>query len=661
MLRHFTDSQWVGPAVLAVSIGAGAGVAAVGFRSLIELMRTIFFDGLGVFSESWLGPFFPILVLATGGAIVGLITKYFAPETKGHGVPEVMLATAMYGGRIRPRVAIFKALAAAVCIGSGGSAGREGPIVQIGSALGSAVGQWLKLPDRRVILCLACGAAGGVAATFNAPIAGVMFALEVILARFSSTNFGLVVLSSATATVVHQSMTGENHAAFEVSQSFALASGWELILFAIMGVLAALVAQVYMRSLYFVEDGADRLPIPEWVKPAIGGAIVGAIGMYDNRIFATGYESINTALEGNMIFSTMAILCILKIVSTSFTIGSGGSGGVFAPALFIGAMFGGAFGSGASTLFPGMTAQPGAYALVGMAAVFAGAARAPITSILILFEMTDDYQIILPLMTATVIATFMSQRISPESIYTVKLRRRGIDLGAVPEVNLMDAISVGEAMETEFETVRPEMPLTALIMKFATGNTIGYPVVTHEGKLLGLVTKTDIERAKIEATLDQTTVGDICTRDLIVVRPEQSLSTALSMFGARSIKRVVVIDPLEPERVVGMLDGSCVVAAYAEAYRTAQERVRRADHMSTVSQRAETVLIEEAVTLGAPIVDTMVKDAGFPKGTTLAAIRRGDETEIPNGMTTIGAGDVLVIVCTHELAESTRKWLKAQC
>ena len=660
-LRHFTASEWVGPAVLAIGIGAGAGVAAYGFRELIGLMETIFFGGLGGFTQGYIGIAFPIVVLAVGGLLVGLITKYFAPETKGHGVPEVMLATAMYGGRIRPRVAIFKALAAAVCIGSGGSAGREGPIVQIGSAIGSSVGQFLKLPDRRVTLCLACGAAGGIAATFNAPIAGVMFALEVILSRFTSSNFGFIVLSSATATVVHHGLTGENHPAFEVHQEFALTSGWEMIFFAVLGIASAIVSLIYMHSLYFVEDRADDMPVPEWIKPAIGGAIVGAIGIYDSRIFATGYDTINLALDNQLAFKVMALLCLLKIVSTSFTIGSGGSGGVFAPSLFIGAMFGGAFGSVVNTYFPDVSSTPGAYALVGMAAVFAGSARAPITAVLILFEMTDDYAIILPLMTATVISTFVSQRITRESIYTIKLRRRGINLDAMPEVNLMDAISVGEAMETEFETVRPEMPFTAVVMKLASDSKIGYPVVTADGKLYGLVTRTDLENATMHSTPDRTTVGDICTRNIIVVRPEQSLSTALSMFGSHDIKRVVVIDPHDPDRVVGMLDGSCVVSAYAKAYREAQERIRRADHVSTVSQRAETVLIEEAVGSSAPLVDTLVKDAGFPQGATLAAVRRGDETEIPNGMTELGAGDVLIIVCTREREDEVRKWTAANC
>jgi CIC family chloride channel protein len=660
-LAHFKASSLVGPAVLAVAIGACAGLASAAFRDLIAFMNTFFFEGLGGTLEGGMGPAVPIVVLATGGLVVGLITKYFAPETKGHGVPEVMLAVAHFGGRIRPRVALFKALAAAVCIGSGGSAGREGPIVQIGSALGSALGQWFKLPDRRVTLCVACGAAGGIAATFNAPMAGVLFALEVILARFTSMSFGVVVLSSATATVVHQAVTGDTSPAFAIPTDFTLTSGWELLLFALMGVAAAFVAQLYTRSLYAVEDATDRVKIPDFVKPAIGGALVGAIGMYDSRIFATGYHTIERALAGELTLQILAILCLLKIVATSLTIGSGGSGGVFAPSLFVGAMFGGAFGTIAHQIFPGFTSASGAYALVGMAAVFAGSARAPMTAVFILFEMTDDYHIILPLMTATVISTVLSQRIAADSIYTVKLRRRGINISAVQDVNLMDAITVREAMEKDFESVPPTMPLTALIMKFATSSLLAYPVIDEEGALCGIVTKSDVERANIDGNPHLMRVEGVCTDHVIVSRPEQSLGTALNLFASHDIGRLPVVDPNNPGRVIGMLHRASIVTAYANAYRHTQESMHQADKISALSEPSETVLVEQALTSRSTLTGKVVMDAGFPAGSTLAAVRRGNETIIPRGSTELELGDTLVVLSTRRESTQVKRWLKEQC
>lgn len=662
ILHHFQTSQLIGPSILAVTIGAAAGVAAICFRMLVDMMTWLFFDvaGAGALAPV-MGAATPIALLALGGLAVGLIAKYLAPEAKGQGIPEVMLAAAYYGGRIRPHVALVKALAAAVTLGSGGSAGRDGPVVHIAAALGSGLGQFLKLNDRRVTLCLACGAAGAIAAIFNAPIAGVMFALEVILGRFTSMAFGFVVLSSATATVVHQTLTDNRAPAFVIPHAFQLNSAWELPLYALMGLLAALIAMVYIRTICVVEDAVGKIHIPDYAKPALGGSLVGAVGIFEPRVFAVGYDTIEAALATQLAFGGLLLLCALKLVCTALTVGSGGAGGVFVPSLFIGAMFGGAFGIAAHALFPDIAAHPGAYALVGMAAVFAGSAHAPITAVLMLFEMTNDYHIILPLMIAAVISTFVSQRFLPDSMYTVKLRRRGIDLGAVQDVNLMDAISVAEAMDAKFEAVRPSMPLTALIMKFAAGVELGYPVVDDDGKLVGVVTKTDVQKAEIDGNPDLVTAGEICTRNVMVVRPEQSLSSALTQLATCNVKRLVVVDPNYPTRVIGMLTGTDVVAAYARAYRESLKRMQQADAMSGLRQRGETAIVEDTLTSGARLIGMKVMDAAFPEGSTLAAVRRGNETIIPRGSTTFEIGDTLVVLSTRDDLGEIRRWLKSHC
>lgn len=666
------SSQTVGPLLFAVVVGAGAGGAAYLFRELIELMGRLFFGELGGPLEAVLGAPYTIVVLALGGLLVGLITRYFASEARGHGVPEVMLAVAYRGGRIRPRVTVVKALTAAITIGSGGSAGREGPITQIGAALGSTVAQLFRLPDRQVTLSVACGAAGGIAATFNAPIAGVMFALEVILARFTSLTFGLVVISSATATIVARALLG-NEPAFPIPHEYALVSISEVLLYAGLGLVCALVSQVYIRAIYGIEVLAEKVTMPDFLKPAAGGAVVGLIGIGLPQIFGNGYPVMVDALAGRVpddlflvdgpgrFVLPLLLLGFAKIGATALTVGSGGSGGVFAPSLFTGAMFGGAFGFLVNGLFPGSVAGPGAYALVGMAAVFAGSSHAPITAVFMLFEMTDDYHIILPLMTATVISVFVSQHISRDSVYTIKLRRRGITIGGAQDINLMDAITVREAMSEKFESVPPDMPLTALVMKFATGHYAGYPVVEKDGTLAGIVTAQDVENAIVDRNPDDLRVRDICTRNVIVARPDQSLSHALTQFGSRNIGRLPVVDPDDPTRIIGMLTRTDVVAAYADAYSRGTSLVRRLDEMRALSESSDTVITEETLTAGGELAGKLVRDAGFPSQSTLVKIRRADMNIIPSGSTELQPGDTLVVLCTRRTARQVGKWLREKC
>ena len=309
-----------------ILVGVGAGLGATIFRWLIDNFRRIAFE-LGSWAEfGWLRL---LLVPAIGGLIVGLLVYFWAREAKGHGVPEVMEAVALRGGRIRPRVALVKALASSVCIGSGGSVGREGPIVQIGSAIGSSLGQALNFSNERIRSLVACGAAGGIAATFNAPIAGAIFAIEVILGRFHTLYFGAVVISAVVADVVAQTLGGEGRA-FDIPE-YALKSPWELLLYALLGVVAALLSVGYSRGLYLMEDLWEKVRGPEWIKPAIGGLLLGAVGLLSfkvdgfPRVFGVGYDSISDALLGRLTLQVAMALLLFKMASTWITLGSGGS------------------------------------------------------------------------------------------------------------------------------------------------------------------------------------------------------------------------------------------------------------------------------------------------------------------------------------------------
>lgn len=651
-------SQTTGPILMAALIGMGAGATALGLRYAVDFMQMLFQDYLGGALSSAVGYAWTIPVIALGGLIVGLISKHLAPETKGHGIPEVMLAVARHGGRIRPRVALVKIFAAAITIGSGGSAGREGPIVHIGSALGSSIAQWLRLSDRMITLAVACGAAGGIAATFNAPMAGVMFALEVIVRRFTAHYFGLVVISSATATMTMRWWSGiGDYPRFPLLHSYSLVSAWDLFFFVGLGALAALAAHAFVLCLHAIEHATEKIKLPEPLKPALGGLMVGIIAVWFPQIMGSGYETIEAALNNNIFGWTLLLLCAAKMIGTALTVGSGGSGGVFVPSLFIGAMLGGSYGTFLNRNWPEIVSSPGAYSLVGMSVVFAAAAHAPITGILVLIEMTDNYYIIVPLMSATVMGTFISQRISKDSMYTVKLTQRGIRITDAPEVNLMDAVTVGESMETVVDGVSPDMLVSDLIQKMRTTHETGFVVNDEEMNLIGVVTAHDVENAVLTKSPDELRVKDIYTRNVAVCRPEQTLSTALSQFGAHSYGRLPVIDPNHPKKVIGILKRQNVIASCVDARMRSDEMLARAEQYQDLSRRAAMVIESATVNSASPLAGIHVRDAAFPPESTLGAIRRGAETIVPRGSTLIQPGDEIVVLTTQDHQQTIRQWL----
>ncbi len=435
-------------------VGAGAGLGAVAFRWLIKTF-TLLLSGHADYSAvghainphvPWLGRWFVLLAPVAAGLLYGPLVQRFAREARGHGVPEVMYAVARRGGRIAPQVAIVKSLASALCIGGGGSVGREGPIVQIGSALGSTLGRLVRVAEDRMRVLVACGAAGGIAATFNAPLAGVFFAMELILRDFTAESFGMVVLASVTASVIGRAAFGNSP--FLHLPPFTVQHVSEYLLFALLGLLAGAVGVGFTRILYWIEDACDLAwRGPEWARPAVGGLLLGGLLLLLPEMYGVGYPVLENAVGGKYVIGFLVVLLVGKIAATSLTIGIGGSGGVFAPSLFMGAMLGAAFGDTAHQVAPGIAGPVGAYGLIGMGAVFAGAARAPITAVIIMFELTGEYTIILPLMTAIVLATGVSRALSHDTIYTLKLRRRGIDLDEKPADLPFAGITVRSVME----------------------------------------------------------------------------------------------------------------------------------------------------------------------------------------------------------------------
>jgi len=535
---------------------------------MVSGFTTVFFDR-GETAFGFLGKYYVIIIPTLGGLVVGLLVYFLAREAKGHGVPEVMLAVATQKGRIRSRVAAVKALASSICIGSGGSVGREGPIVQIGSSVGSAVGQWFRLPEDWVRLLVACGAAGGISATFNAPIAGVFFSLELILRRFTVRNFIFVGLSSIIAAAIASAFLG-NSPTFTQIPTYIWTSGWELPLYILLGIAAAFVARGFVKALYKCEDIFEAWRFPEYIKPALGGLAVGLIGLFYPQLFGVGYEGAESAILGDFAVGLLIVLCLLKIVATSFTIGSGGSGGVFAPSLFIGVMLGEAFGRGANALFPTVATEPGAFGLVGMGALFAAAAHAPITAILILFEMTRDYLIILPLMLAVVTSTYMARRLSRDSIYTLKVRRKG---GRIieGEMDPLQFVIVGEIMTLDFPTVSTEMPVTKLVRMLERTGHHGFPVIDKTKRLYGVVTLSDVEEG-LKSGTPHLKVSDIATRNPVIAYPDQSVRDILLRLGTMDVGRIPVVARDDPARLLGVLRRHDIIRAYSKAATEAKKR-----------------------------------------------------------------------------------------
>ncbi len=549
--------------ILSVVVGVGGGLGAVIFRWLIGFFHTIFFDyGTLVFTQitpyhKYLIPLIPM----AGGLLVAPITYRLAREARGHGVPEVMLAVALRGGIIRPIITLAKSIASSICIGSGGSAGREGPIVQIGSALGSTVGQMFKMSGERVKILVGCGAAAGISATFNAPIAGVLFALEIILGDFTMYAFSPVILSSVIATVISRALVG-NYPAFVVPH-YELVSVWEMPMYIGLGLVAGGFAVLFTKVLYKSEDIFEALKMNNLLKPALGGLAIGIIGIFYPQVFGVGYDAISAALHEETMIWVLALLAFMKIASTSLTLGSGGSGGIFAPSLFMGAMLGGFFGNVAHLAFPEVTATYGAYALVGMSAVVAGATHAPITAMLIIFEMTGDYRIILPLMLASVVSTLVANKLMRESIYTMKLSRRGISLKAGKDRTLLEGIMVHEVMTRSWQALPQNMPLPQLLRFVEQSKDNVFPVLNLRGELAGILTLQDIRSVVTKRVLeDLVIVEDIISHNYPTVTPDENLGSALAKFEVRDLDGLPVVDKHNPKRLLGILRRSDIISFY---------------------------------------------------------------------------------------------------
>ncbi len=557
--------------VLAAVVGAIAAVVARLFRLLIEWIWTHAFLGLGDQLDV-LGPARYAIIPAIGGLIVGPIIYYLARETQGSGVPEVMDAVVRFGGRIRARVIGLKALTAALTIGTGGAAGREGPIVHMGSAIGSNVGQWLKLTPAQTKILLGCGAAGGITATFNTPIAGVLFAVELIMMEFKTRSFIPIVISSVIATGVARAFEGGD---FPVFGELAFAEPYlsELSAYLLLGLVCGLLALLFIKALYTSTTLFERLKVKPWLRPALGGLLLGLLGIAVFHVYGFGYEHVEAILAeewtpSREVVAAMGLLALVKILGVSLTLGSGGSGGVFAPSLFIGCMAGASYGAIIHNLFPDTTASYGAYALVGMAAFVAAATRGTLTAIMMIFEMTRTYEIIVPLLFACVIADMVASIGSPDSIYTKKLSRRGVSIVHDLEPNIMQLFRVRDVMvpRERVQVLHPRDELHHLVAIIRRSGHNGFPVLDDNDRLVGVVTHEDARKAQHEGRLFER-VQDLMTTQMVTVTPDETGEVALRRLGDRKISHLPVVDPQDDQELVGWVSKGDIVFAYEDYHR----------------------------------------------------------------------------------------------
>jgi CIC family chloride channel protein len=648
-------------------VGIVGGLLGIVTEKLIALLQLLLWGAPGDLLEvARAAPRWVVVAApAIGGAVVGLIVWLGRKPVAGEGMASLIESVALHGGKIPPRPVLLNALAAVVTVGSGGSLGREGPMIRLGSMISSWAGQRLGVAPYRLKILVGCGAAAGLAATYNIPIGGTLFAMEVILGNFALEIFGPIVASSVIATVIARSLTG--NAPLYAAPGYKLLSGWELLLYAGLGIVGALAAVAFVLGIHAGRRAFARMTfLPRPLHPVLGMSLVGVLGLYVPYALGRGYGTINLALTGELKlpprlglpheFTILLLLglALAKLVSTSLTSGSGGSGGLFTPSLLFGALVGGAYGYWVHSLWPHIASPYGAYAAVGMAAVMAGTSHAPISAILILFEFTGNYDLILPVMLASILASTLSRRLRPMSIYTESLRGRGVDLPWRMEEAVLAGLKVEDLARTDLDVLRQGDKYGAVVDKFFATRRQRLFVVAPDGTLLGAVSLHDIK-----ATLDRPeTLTAVVALDLMgpvsdLIHKGERLHRATEYFAQTDFERLPVVD--EEGKLLGVLAKRDLLAVYA------QEVLGRPALLATFvsSQDAQTSrkYVEippdfalRQVAVPPSLVGKTLAEARLPQTLKARVIelrrpaRSGEESVLPTAETRLEAGDLLTLL-----------------
>ena len=573
-LKLTEDLRWIYLDLLSIVVGISGGLGAVAFRKLVELSHDFFF---GFLLPLLPNSYFVVLLPVLGGLIVGPLIYKLAPEAKGDGISHIMIALQRFTGDIRKRAGLVLIFTSAITLGSGGSAGREGPIALIGASAGSAIGKAIKLSARDLKVLTCCGVASGIAATFNAPMGGAIFSMEVISKKFTSLDAVPILLAAVVGKAVATELI--DPVPEFVNPNFYFTT-FDMVLCFFIGPLFGFLSFLWVKGYYFFEDRFQDLPLPDILKPAVGGLTAGVCGIFffEFGIMGVGYEGINNIFmlaaraPATDLLLLLLALGLLKMLATSSTVGSGGSGGVFAPTLYIGTMFGLAAGMLAEILAPDQIANPLDYGLLGMGALFAGTAGAPLTCIFMITEMTGNYSG-LPSLIICCITSYTVARILLKggSIYTIKLMRKGIYLDLPQPV--LSEVSVGEAMHKEVITVSPLCRISEVRDGIYRFNYTGFPVV-DEGRLVGMITFDDIRRIPPHEQ-EKMTVKEVAVRAPITINPHQSAKMAMDIMYENDVGRLAVVEKDDPQKLIGIITRSDVIRAYEREMKRSQDEATK--------------------------------------------------------------------------------------
>ena len=551
---------------VAVVVGLAVGSGAMLFRDLMDLFQLIF---LGTEDErladfvSELDWWHIVLAPAAGGLLVGAYLRIFL-DGRPQGVVQVMEASALHGGRMPLRSAVHGAIANALTLGSGGSSGREGPVVHLGAAIAAWLGRIFgqRRSDARTLL--ACGVAGAVAASFNAPLAGIFFAQEVVIGHYALRAVAPVAISSVVATLVSHARYGA-FPAF-IIPDYQLGSWLEFPAFALLGVVTAITAVIFMRSIKIVSYTTEKLNIPVWARPPLAGLAVGVIALAYPQVLGVGYGATDDALKAEYGLWLLIALIVAKTAATAITVGCGFGVGVFSPSLFLGAMLGGAFGSVAGSVAPHLFAGVGAYAMVGMGAMAGAVLGAPISTILVIFELTGDYQLTMAVVVGTVTATSLTRAVSGTSYFRAALGERGINLDESLERDAMRQMHVRQVMSRAFSSVPRDMKMRDLRISLATAPYGELFVLDQNNRLFGTITLADLDETAFDPGLeDLVCAGDAARLHPPMLTLDDTLETAFNLMESRHEEHIGVVDNRSDRHLVGFVHERDVMLAYNRA------------------------------------------------------------------------------------------------
>jgi len=658
-----TNTEYTWLVLIAALIGLLGAAGSIVFQAAITTAARAFgvlAAALGAWgSAEWLGP--PI-VLAAGGIALLLLDRLFPGHALGYGFPRFLEMVHLEGGRVKRRWMIVKTLGAAISLGAGASVGREGPIAQIGGSIGSFVAQLLRL-ESRLKLLVACGAAAGIATTFNAPIGSVMFAQEIVLqGKVELAHFSLIVISTATAVIASRALGGTEtifHA-----RTFVLGGYQEILSYAVMGLCLGLLAAGYIRFFHGTLERFGRLKVGTATKLIGGLVFVGSIGVFLPQNLSDGYPVIQEALAGKLSWSLMLMLAAAKIVTSSVSLACGAPGGVFGPIFFIGAMSGGAFRSLSAAAFPDLTGPRGSYALVGLAAFLGACTHAPLTAVFLLLETTGSYEIALPALVTVILAVIVASTIEPESIDTLSLARAGKSLEP-PREQIMDLIPIASAFHETYEPIRASATLAEVLKIMSEGSGTHFPVLDAEQRLLGMLSLHDVRAVLLDPEAGtQRTAVDLCDRQVPTVTPETSLGQALGRMEEDNREELPVVAADDPTRVLGLLSRADVIRAYNRALVTMRTipGTAGADELPQWSKSYRVVRLPVPASWDGQTLRTLDCRARF--GVSVLAVdpreKPGHTFEVPDPDRRLEAGDMLVIAgpaaTVSSFERTARRW-----